>query len=199
MMDDIRQLVTIALAFGRVERGVTHPDGRPETDTDHSVSLCWLACSLAGRLYPGLDQGLIAQFAVVHDAPEAYAGDTYAVTVTDGQKEQREREHAALLRIQGELPSLPWLAATVSRYEQQDTPEARFVRAVDKLMPKIVLRVAGNPGEQLRRKGVTLETARQFRIREATAMDEYARDFPAILALREELNDLLRLGDELAV
>jgi putative hydrolase of HD superfamily len=199
-LNDTFHLVKLALSFGRVERGVSHPDGKPETDTDHSVSLAWLACSLAERWYPQLDQGLIAQFAIVHDAVEIYAGDTYAVTAGAAEKQaQREREHVALKQIDGELADLRWLPLMIMRYELQNTPEARLVRAVDKLMPKIVLRLEGNISERMSAHGVTREIAAGFRESEANEMSGYAADFPEILALRGELTDMLCLEDELGV
>jgi putative hydrolase of HD superfamily len=195
---DVFHLVKLALAFGRVERGVSHSDGKPETDTDHSVSLAWLACSLAQLWYPGLDRGLIAQLAVVHDAPEVYAGDTYAVTAAEEEKKAKtEREHAAVKQITDELKSLSWLPTMIMFYELQNSPEARFVRAVDKLMPKIVLRHEGKIGVRLGSHGVTTEIARAFRAREAAEMSQYAADFPEVLALREELNTMIQLEDEM--
>lgn len=200
MKDEIYHLTKLALSYGRVERGVSHPDGKPETDTDHSVSLAWLACSLARKLYPHLDQGLIAQFAIVHDAPEIYAGDTYAVTAGKEERQaQKEREHAALCRIQEEMEGLDWLPRMISRYEEQSDPEARFVWAIDKMMPKIVLRIEGKPGERLRTWGVTADIIRDFRIREQQEFEKRVSDFPEIIKLREELHALLSQGDEMIV
>lgn len=163
MNEEIFKIVEMGLKLGRVERGVSHPDGKPETDTDHSVSLAWLACSLA-EAYPELDEGLIAQFAVVHDAVEVYAGDTYAVTAgEEGRKEQKRLEEAALTRIGSELEGLSWLPAMISLYEAQDTPEARFVHLVDKLIPKIVLRLEGNVAERLKMHGTDEESIRSYR------------------------------------
>ena len=196
-MNDLFHLVRMALTFGRIERGVSHPDGKPETDTDHSISLSWAACSLAEKRYPQLDCGLIAQFAVVHDAPEVYAGDTYAVTVTEATKAiQRERESAAIKRIGHELPELPWLVVMMTRYESQQDPEARFVRAVDKLIPKIVLRIEGDVRARLLLHNVDKQTAIKFRQREIKEMNAYAVDFPEILELRDELNAMLDLDCE---
>jgi putative hydrolases of HD superfamily len=192
-MRDAFRLVRLALMLGRVERGVSHPDGKPETDTDHSVSLAWLACSLAQEWYPWMDRGLIAQFALVHDAVEAYAGDTYAVTaLTDASKaDQHHREAAAASQITGELPVLSWLPAMIARYEQQAEPEARLVWAVDKIMPKIVLRIEGTPAARLGAHGVTREIAALFRKRETASLQERAGDLAEVLQLHEEIYAML--------
>lgn len=197
MKDEIYQLVRIALAMGRIERGINHPDGKPETDADHLVSTTWLACSLAARFYPQLDLGLVAQFAVVHDAVEAYAGDLYAVTATSADRAaQKLREYAAWCQIRDELPGLGWLPQMIDRYEQQEDPEARFVWAVDKMLPKILLRLEGRPAEVLREHGVDTEMVRAYRKRERELFEERIPDFPEIMQLREELHTELTLGDE---
>jgi putative hydrolase of HD superfamily len=118
---------------------VYHPDQATlETDTDHTVMLGWLAPSLAAS-FPGLDVGLVAQFALVHDAPEVYAGDTPTLLITSaGQAAKEAREAAAVEQLATEFAWLPWFPATVREYESQRAPEARFVRAVDKILPKVV-------------------------------------------------------------
>src|SRR4051812_28867071 len=92
----------LILAFGKVDRGTYHPDGvTPESDTDHTVMLGILACAFADVFAPELDRGKIAQFALVHDLAEVYAGDTLTLrTLTEEQKlEKEERELEALKRI----------------------------------------------------------------------------------------------------
>jgi len=102
---------------------------------------------------------------------------------------QKAREAAAIGQIQRELPVLPWLPDTEIAYERQDTPEARFVHAVDKLCPKISLRVTGELSARLLEMGP--ERVAAFRDAEAADMNRYAADFPQILALRDQLNTVL--------
>ena len=94
----------LTLMLGEVERATVHTDGvRHESDTTHSVMTAYIACSLAARYYPHLDLGLIAQYAIVHDAVEIYAGDTVAFTRDeDGRADQRRREDMAYLQIREE-------------------------------------------------------------------------------------------------
>jgi 5'-deoxynucleotidase YfbR-like HD superfamily hydrolase len=135
------QLGELALKFGRTDRVTFHPDGkRPETDTDHTVMLTLLACSLASEFFPYLNVGLVAQFCGVHDLPEAHATDTSTLRLLGvraaAEKEQRERAATMQIHIDFHDP-FPWLAHTIRRYQMQDTAEAVFVWAVDKLTPKV--------------------------------------------------------------
>lgn len=130
---DIAQL---ALRFARVERVTRHEDGiRPETDADHVVMLALVACDLAPD---GLNRGRVAEFAVVHDLVEAYAGDTQTLTIdAAGRRDKAERERAAFDRIRAEFGAGSWMVRTLAAYEGQDEYEARYVRLLDKLLPKL--------------------------------------------------------------
>ena len=130
-------LARTALAFGRIERATRHEDGvRPETDTDHTVMLGLIAGELAP---PGLDRGLVAAFALVHDLPEVYAGDAQTLVISpEALAAKYAREAAARTRLGDELGEGSWLAGLLVRYEQQREPEARFVRLLDKVLPKLL-------------------------------------------------------------
>lgn len=137
----IIDLGNLALAFGKVNRITCHPDGiTPESDTDHTVMLGLVACAFAERFAPELDRGRIAEFALVHDFVEVYAGDTPTARILSDadHMSKEEREAVALARIRDEFDKeLPWLGETIDAYERRDTPEARFVKVVDKALPKI--------------------------------------------------------------
>ena len=139
-LSDALVLADLALRFGRVDRVTRHPDGRRlESDTDHTVMLGLVACAFAER-HPGLglDIGLVAQFALVHDLVEADAGDTDTFGITpDARERKAEREAAALERLRGRLAATPWVCATIDAYEAQGAPEARFVRYLDKVLPRL--------------------------------------------------------------
>jgi putative hydrolase of HD superfamily len=185
--DAVIALGQLALAFGRVNRITFHEDGTtPESDTDHTVMLGLIACALADGT--DLDTGLIAQFALVHDLVEVYAGDTATLrALSDTAKaDKKAREHAAFLRIKREFgDSLPWLLATLGDYEAQIGREARFIRAVDKLLPKITH--IANECATLRAQGVgPVELAARYDQQERELM-EYAAEFPVVFELRADL------------
>lgn len=182
-------LARLALAFGRIDRtAVYHPDGAtPESDTDHTVMLGWVACALAARFFPALDVGLVAQFALVHDAPEVYAGDTPTLRIdAAGRAAKAAREHAATRRLAAEFGArLPWLPALVGRYEGQDCAEARFVRGVDKVLPKAVHLLDGCAG--LREHGMGRAELAGVLEAQRADMAGYVGEFAELMALRAEL------------
>jgi len=181
----------LALRFGQIDRtAVYHPDGvTPESDTDHTVMLGWIACALAARCFPTLDQGLVAQYALVHDAPEVYAGDTPTLRITPaGRAAKAAREHAALQRLHAEFTDrLPWFPAVLTDYEAQHAPEARYVRAVDKILPKIVHLLDGATG--LLEQGMRSRELADVFTRQRADIAGYAAEFTELLHLHAELAD----------
>jgi 5'-deoxynucleotidase YfbR-like HD superfamily hydrolase len=158
-----------------------------ESDADHTVMLGWVAPALAARCFPGLDVGLVAQFALIHHAVEVFAGDTPTLRITArGRAEKAAREHAAAQRWRARFGGrLPWVPDMIDRYERQAEPEARFVRGADKVLPKIVHLLDGCAG--LREHGMgAAELADVFERQEA-GMRRYAGEFAELMALREEL------------
>ncbi len=84
------------------------------------------------------DRNRIAGMLLYHDIPEIIHGDIAYHLKT---REQVEREHAAAPVAFGQLPA-PLAEegfALWREYERQDTPEARFAYALDKLEPMFEL------------------------------------------------------------
>lgn len=124
-------------AFQSVERVVPAPDlTRRENDVEHSYTLTMFCWYLNDALELELDKSKLLEYGLVHDFVEVYAGDTYVFD--KGRKETKhQREAEALIRITAEFPEFKSLHKTIEQYESQETPEAVFVHAVDKLVPMI--------------------------------------------------------------
>ena len=130
-------LIQVVLPFYHVKRDIPLPRGerRAENDAEHSWSLAFVACALAPEIDPGLDVGLVCQFAVVHDLVEVYAGDTAVHGDPAHAATKDVREAAAAKKLAREFAYLPWITQTLQAYERKDTNEALFVYALDKYLP----------------------------------------------------------------
>lgn len=122
---------------GWLHHGVDPAQG--ESVADHSFGTAILGLLLAagpagGFSFGGqsLDPGKIAVLALVHELGEAYAGD---LTPGDGvaKAEKRRLEEEGLDRALAGFGGKDWLKAAWLDYEEGQSPEARFVRQVDKL------------------------------------------------------------------
>ncbi len=115
---------------GWLRRGVG-PE-HAESVADHTFATALLAILLADHLRPELDAARVLRLALLHDLGEAHAGD---LTPGDGvpptDKHRLERE--SVRRILGKLPGGDRHLALWEEYEQGHTPEARFVRQIDRL------------------------------------------------------------------
>ncbi len=181
----------LVFAFAKVKRVTLHEDGiTPESDTDHTVMLSVCACALAERLYPYLDLGKVAQFAIVHDIVEAYAGDTDTFNLSaEGKIEKEKREALALQKIHDNFDEVyPWIGKTIDQYEALDTDEAQFVKMVDKIMTKLTHRM--NQGAHLKKTGKTKEDTMMHYGNQTRALgDKYGDKFPEVIEILTQLTD----------
>lgn len=184
----------LALRFGRVDRITRHEDGVTlESDTDHTVMIGLVACAFA-ELHRelGLDVGLVAQYALVHDLVEAYVGDTptLAMPTEDSRTAKARREAVGFAEMGQEFAlRLPWIARTVAAYELRRTPEARYVKAIDKLLPKITHLLNG--GVTIHEEGMSREQLVARWDAQLVELEGYAADFPPLFELRRDLLELV--------
>jgi putative hydrolases of HD superfamily len=146
--DDNPTGITAALAFFMeadllkgVERRNRLADGsRRENTAEHSWHLGIAALVLAPYASEPIDLGTAVAMALVHDIVEIDAGDTFAYDDADGAATKVAREEAAADRLFGMLPAVTGqrFRELWDEYERGDTPEARFVMAVDRLAPMML-------------------------------------------------------------
>lgn len=187
LYEPIKKMAELALRFSSVNRATRLPGGEPESDTDHTVMLSWVAPALAARCTDDLDVGLVCQFAVVHDAPEVLCGDTPTLKITPEQwaaKAGREATSAEMLaRMFG--ASLPWFPEMILRYERREEPEAKFVWAVDKMIVKIANLFAGC--HDITAQGLGVEDFIVMRDEQRPKLEKVAGEFAGLLRVYDRL------------
>ena len=179
---DLLALSRLVLRFGQVHRVTLDAEGRPESDTTHTVMLALLAGALCGHEEVPLDREAVVALALVHDLAEAYAGDVSTVRALSlsAAAAKAAREEDALDLIRQELAGLPWIVALIDRYEAQACPESRWVRYLDKVLPKLTHR--DNGCVVPRAAGMDLA---EFRERHAFQGAELAARYPEFSFARE--------------
>ena len=128
-----------------VERTAWTTSGRRESTAEHSWRLALLAAVLTGER-PELDMQRVVLMCLIHDLGEAFDGDVPAIAQTaPGVKAASEL--AAMERLTRLLP--PEAGATIreiwEEYEACQTPEARWVKALDKAETIIQHNQGANP------------------------------------------------------
>ncbi len=133
--------IIAADALRNVERRTYLADGsRHENSAEHSWHL-----ALAVLLFEpiarerGLNIGRAIEMALLHDLVEIGAGDTY-VYDTAGRETQEAREREAADEIFGLLPDKQnaEFRARWDEFEELQTPEAQFVRGLDRMLPLLL-------------------------------------------------------------
>jgi putative hydrolase of HD superfamily len=109
---------------------------RLENSAEHSWHLALTAIVLTEYAPTQLDVLRVLELVTVHDLVEIDAGDTFAYDVTANQT-KADREVTAADRIFGLLATdqATRIRELWDEFEQQQTPEARFAHAVDRLQP----------------------------------------------------------------
>ncbi|MBI3944127.1 MAG: HD domain-containing protein [Chloroflexi bacterium] len=115
---------------GWLRRGV--PPERCESVAEHTFGVAVLALFLCDAYYPQLDQLKVLRTALLHDFGEIYVGDLTPVDeITTAEKHRQEQE--AIDQVLAKLPNGAAYVALWQAYAGEETPEARFVRQVDRL------------------------------------------------------------------
>lgn len=122
----------LAMAMAQEERAALYAEGRRQNDAEHGYNLTVTASWTAAAERPELDLGKVTTMAVYHDlVPEAYGGDT-VITDPVAMASKQFREAASMtLFLQDVGDNL--IADLIREYEAGESPEARFVRAMDKV------------------------------------------------------------------
>jgi putative hydrolase of HD superfamily len=155
-VDRISDLQKLVANFAQVERAVNLADsGRPENDVDHSFGLALSCWYLQLHVAPSLDVSKILRYALSHDIVEVHAGDTYVFDKAGvATKETRERD--ALTTLKNEWEDFSELTDFAEGYMTKRDEEAKFVYAVDKMLPLIMIEL-GDAKATWKKKSITLQ------------------------------------------
>jgi len=137
--DGISPLVRTYLEFnhlkqlfrqGWLHRGLSSE--KCESVADHSFSTAILALLIRDTHFPDLDLLKVVLMTMLHEVGEIYAGD---ITPGDGVQadEKHRREWESATQVLEKLSGGSRYITLWEEYEAGETPEARFVRQIDRL------------------------------------------------------------------
>lgn len=119
--------------------------GRHESTAEHSWRLALLAAVFTAE-HPGLNRERVLLMCLVHDIGEAYEGDIPAIAQGDSSAKEAS-ERTAVERLTAILPAAAgaMIREVWEEYEACQTPEARWVKALDKAETIIQHNQGANP------------------------------------------------------
>lgn len=156
-MDEFEKRIAFILELDKMKsiaRQTYLADGsRAENDAEHCWHLALMAIVFADCANRPVDLLKTVTMALLHDAVEIDAGDTYAYDEA-ANATRCAREQRAADRIFGLLPEEQGarLRALWEEFEAGQTPEARFAGALDKIQPLLLNDASG--GKSWREHGV---------------------------------------------
>ncbi|APX74946.1 HD domain-containing protein [Achromobacter insolitus] len=107
--------------------------GRPESTAEHSWRLCLMAMAFEDEL-AGLDMLKVLKLCVIHDLGEAIHGDVPAIEKhRHPDKSEQEKSDLLHLTLSLDEKQRAGILALWQEYEDAATPEAKAVKALDKL------------------------------------------------------------------
>lgn len=187
MKADIHRLLELQkllASFSQVER-MNHRQHAgmfvPENDTEHSYNLAMTAWYLA-QWFPELNKNLLIEYALVHDLVEVHAGDTYIYGSKEDIASKAAREADALNKLKADWSDFEDMSKTILAYEGKQDAESKFIYALDKLMPIMMIYI--HDGYTWKKEGVTVDMLHEAKI-------EKVKLSPEILPYFEQLHKLL--------
>jgi putative hydrolase of HD superfamily len=109
---------------------------RQENSAEHSWHIAIMAILLAEYASEAVDVLRVIKMLLIHDLVEIDAGDTFCYDLK-GNEDKAAREALAATRLFGLLPEEQGveLRSLWEEFEAQETPNARFAAALDRIQP----------------------------------------------------------------
>lgn len=188
-LDQLLDFVKFTHEIRNVRRAVLlEDDSRQENDAEHMYQLALTVWFLIEKDNLKLDKFRAVGLALVHDIVEVYAGDVPSYLPEHSHPSKAENERLAAARIKREWRTFKSLNSLIHEYEERQTPEAKFVYALDKLIP-----VVNNylyDGRVWRKVGLDLDwlkSSKAGKVDESADVHAYYKEMLKLLEKQPEL------------
>jgi putative hydrolase of HD superfamily len=196
-MNDLKVLIEfikLTHEIRNVRRAVLlETDVRKENDSEHMYQLALTAWFLIEKDKLKLDKQRVIGLALVHDIVEIYAGDIPTYAPEHSHPDRAINERLAAARLQKEWPSFKSMHELIVDYEKKESPEAKFVYALDKLMP--VINNYLYHGRIWKKVGLDLEWLKSSKAGKIEASNDIYRYYQHMLKILENQPELFESAE----
>lgn len=194
MQPDIQrllELVSLSHELQQVKRKILNRgEDSYENDMEHSFQLAFVSLYIINAHQLELDASKAMALGLVHDIVEVHAGDEPAIGRTkEAHQAKVERETKARAQLRQEWPEFTLLHDLIDEYEARQSPESKFVFALDKLLPMMNNYLDG--GRSWHEIGVSLEQIRQLKIGKVDKDPLINTYYKELFALLEQRPDII--------
>lgn len=154
-----------------------------ENDCEHSYQLALTAMYIIDTKSLKLDAFKAMGLAIVHDIIEVHSGDTPAFIKKHDFNQKLENEKQAVIKLTKQWPKFTLLHNLIAEFEAKETPESKFIYALDKLAP--ILNNYLDNGRNWKREGISLDqliTVKQGKIDIDPTVNEYYKQILEVLS-----------------
>ncbi len=159
-----------------------------ENDTEHSYQLAMVAWYIIETDKLKLNKELCLMYALAHDLVEVYAGDTYIFDKNKNNHESKKRrEKESLIKISKRFPKFKTLIKIISKYEEKNDIESKFIYALDKIIPPI--QICLEDGKLWHEKDVSLNEIMENKnpkIAMSESINEYWKELSRYISKRHK-------------
>lgn len=135
-LSKLLEFITLTHDIRSVKRAMWVKDEESyENDSEHSYQIAMVAMYVIESKNLSLDLYKCMALAVIHDVIEIHAGDTHTFGVQHHVDTKLERELAARQQLKDDWSDFSLMHELIDEYEARQTPESKFVYALDKLVP----------------------------------------------------------------
>lgn len=159
-----------------------------ENDSEHSFQLAMTALFVIESESLELDVFRAMAMALVHDVLEVHSGDTPVFGSEESLSAKVALERRAVNQLRYDWPALTLMHELIAEYEGKQTPESRFVYALDKLIP--IFNNYLDDGRNWKKNRVDLEDITRVkagRIDADPIINGYYKELVAVLRNKPEL------------
>ncbi len=149
-----------------------HKIGELDNDAEHSYRVAMLCWMLIDEYNLKLDKNKVIRYALVHDLPEAYAGDV-SIYANYSQKDKEKKEAHAIKKLQKQFPKQKSLWKDLSEYEKRAGAESKFVYLIEKIETYLV--VILSPSKLSVKRKATIEQSIELKQKKIKDLDTVAQ------------------------
>mgnify|MGYP001559278579 CR=1 FL=1 len=148
--------------FNGIDRDLAslHKPGGLDNDVEHSYRVAMLCWMLIDEYRLKLDANKVIRYALIHDLPEAYAGDISMHASPELLKNKKANETKAAKKLTKDFPRQKSMWKDLHEYEKKKDAESRFVYVVEKLEAFLVATMSDE--DKWIKRGVTQESIRRL-------------------------------------
>lgn len=135
-LDTLLEFVSFTHEVRKIKRSVWVADEEQfENDSEHSYQVALTALYIIESERLELNPYRAMGLALMHDILEVHSGDTPIFAEGEVQSTKAQREMDAIEQLRKDWPQMPLMMELIDEYEARQTPESKFIYALDKLLP----------------------------------------------------------------